>query len=384
MVDLLLDDGAREDIQNNDGLYPANIFLAKMTLAEKRSALTNIVNILAMKNLTQDEQIVWLQAYSQYMNACNEFPTITPQNHTLLHDAVLAGEVICVIALLKHLNKKQKQRYVNMADIDGNTPLHQAVSHGHWGMVDLLLDAGAREDIQNYDGLYPANVFLAKMTLAEKRAALTNIVNILAMKNLTQDEQIVWLQAYSQYMNACNEFPTITLQNHTVLHDAVLAGEVIRVIALLKHLNKKQKQHYVNMADIDGRTPLHEAATLGWVAVAAALIANGADINAVAKDGATPLDAALKAEHAPMAIILRAAGAKIGADLRGASSRDLASSPLEQQLQQHLSDSSDETEDFALMPTPAPVVQHYTTIRGTSTAMVRTLPVSQNLRHCPN
>lgn len=38
---------------------------------------------------------------------------------------------------------------------DGNTPLHLAAIQGHIGMIEALLEAGARTDIENNDGLTP-------------------------------------------------------------------------------------------------------------------------------------------------------------------------------------------------------------------------------------
>ena len=64
-------------------------------------------------------------------------------------------------------------------------------------------------------------------------------------------------------------------------------------------------------------TPLHWAARYGRAAIAAVLIAAGADVNATNTYGETPLHRAAKRDHAPVAATLIAAGADVNARDRG-------------------------------------------------------------------
>ncbi len=65
----------------------------------------------------------------------------------------------------------------------------------------------------------------------------------------------------------------------------------------------------VNAQTLD-RTPLHDAAQGGHVAIAKLLIANGADINAKALMGQTPLRLAKENRHKEMVELLKRHGAK--------------------------------------------------------------------------
>ena len=73
----------------------------------------------------------------------------------------------------------------------------------------------------------------------------------------------------------------------------------------------------VNLKDEFGKlTPLHEAATYGHKEVAELLIAEGADVNAKAGDGSTPLDWAIKRRRTEIADLLRKHGGKTGEELK--------------------------------------------------------------------
>lgn len=67
----------------------------------------------------------------------------------------------------------------------------------------------------------------------------------------------------------------------------------------------------VDVRDRDGRTPLHQAATDGDMAIAGALIAAGADLVAADKHGWTPLHFAAQEWHLDVARMMIAGGAAV-------------------------------------------------------------------------
>src|ERR1700758_2768211 len=72
------------------------------------------------------------------------------------------------------------------------------------------------------------------------------------------------------------------------IHEAARKGDQAKVIALLK-----QNPDLVSIKDKFGNSPLHLAALHNQPAIAALLIANGADVNAKNTSGETPLTTAL-------------------------------------------------------------------------------------------
>lgn len=79
--------------------------------------------------------------------------TITSiEQETVLHLAAMYGHLQILSELLQHPCCKQ---LINAQDLDGKTPLHWAVKHGHTECAALLLKSGARLDIANANGDLP-------------------------------------------------------------------------------------------------------------------------------------------------------------------------------------------------------------------------------------
>jgi prolyl 4-hydroxylase len=99
----------------------------------------------------------------------------------------------------------------------------------------------------------------------------------------------------------------------TLLHKVALSGDHEEVKRLLK-----EKVHLVNVRDVNGWTPLHEAVRNGDVDIVQALLDHGADINArtqgneAGASGGTPLWWALKYHDEDKGVVglLKANGAK--------------------------------------------------------------------------
>jgi hypothetical protein len=91
------------------------------------------------------------------------------------------------------------------------------------------------------------------------------------------------------------------------LLEAVRRGNAYKVIEFLR------EGANVNTRDEDGLTPLHYAASRGYVEVARLLLENGADVNAKNEHGITPLHFAASEGHADVARLLLERGADANA-----------------------------------------------------------------------
>ena len=82
------------------------------------------------------------------------------------------------------------------------------------------------------------------------------------------------------------------------------------------------KRHLATGTDVDVKggwmviTPLHMAALNGHKEIVELLIAKGADVNAKAEDGETPLDATIEFRHPQIADLLRKHGGRTGEELK--------------------------------------------------------------------
>jgi len=156
-------------------------------------------------------------------------------------------EVKSLIGMGKKVNVK------NLVD-DGNFPLHYAVEHGNTEMVLLLLNAGAKISVKNYEKRTPL------MMLDEDSAP--DLVNILLR--------------FGAGINAVDK------NKNTVLILAAAGNaseEVVRVLLL--------NGAGVNAQNKEGRTALMEAASQGNMENVRALLEWGADVNLKDKEEET-------------------------------------------------------------------------------------------------
>ena len=97
--------------------------------------------------------------------------------------------------------------------------------------------------------------------------------------------------------------------------------EIAFANAIYKGSIEEVKQHLTAGAEVnakagDGLTPLSYAASLGQTEIVELLIAKGADVNAKSDFGTTPLDWTVEADHTETAALLRKHGGKTGEELK--------------------------------------------------------------------
>ena len=112
------------------------------------------------------------------------------------------------------------------------------------------------------------------------------------------------------------------------------SGITIHQAASLENIGAV-KQHLaggadVNAKNVDGWTPLHEAAFGGRKEIVELLISNGADVNAKGESGRTPLDLATQSKrNLETADLLRKHGGKTKKELEAAGNLSQSTPPFE-------------------------------------------------------
>ena len=115
------------------------------------------------------------------------------------------------------------------------------------------------------------------------------------VKELIVMENIPFLSELIQKYNIL--YQPVDANNLTALHFAVQMNRKKSILFLCKlmtmqnnnNIANEEKNKGINMADILGRTPLHQAAAKGDLQVIECLIRFGADVNAKTISGETPL-----------------------------------------------------------------------------------------------
>ncbi|XP_026278025.1 ankyrin repeat domain-containing protein 16-like [Frankliniella occidentalis] len=214
-----------------------------------------------------------------------------PSGDTLLHIAAQSGNVSLMRHLLEHLNSEPK--WVDVTNLAGKTPLHEACQNSQPEAVSFLISKGANvRAIKQADwtplmlactktgknSLSCCRLLLEKggpVLVADKNKDGWNALHIAAREG---DTSIVkeLLQFDPSSMQATEK----SKNGRTPLHTAALHGchHVVEELLALNSID-------CNVQDSCGATPLHDAVRSGDLKTLTALARSGADLNAYNNEG---------------------------------------------------------------------------------------------------
>jgi ankyrin repeat protein len=209
---------------------------------------------------------------------------------------------------------------LNVANANGQTPLHLSVRQGRKDIVELLIKKGADVNAKNKWNRTPYDIAvdqgrkeIAGILLNEiAKSAISAVNNAFQQAVRAGDTDLVKsLISKGADVNARGR------GDYTALHNARESIEIMRLLL-------------ANGADIEARqehgaTPLACVAYSGHIEAARLLIEHGADIEAKLSDGeTTPLLRAVSQQHVETTKLLLDKGANIHATWRGLSAIHIA------------------------------------------------------------
>ena len=176
---------------------------------------------------------------------------------------------------------------LNSRDIDNYTALHLAAIMKHTDVVQVLIDAGADIDTQNYKGRSPLHTAcgageldVVKMLVrAGARVRATNDTGCLAQAVFCEDTETV------RYLLCLPEVDVNhrNADHNTALQEAVLWKQTDVVQVLIDAGADIYTQNY------EGRSPLHDACASGLLDIVKMLVRAGAGVRATNHRGRTCL-----------------------------------------------------------------------------------------------
>jgi len=205
-------------------------------------------------------------------------------NYFPLHDAAREGNVQAVMRLAKHHD-------VNLENCDGATPLILAAEFGHEETVTALIDAGSL--INGYAcGLWDTTA-LHKAAYAGQNGVVEILmdrgakVDTQDRRKMTALQHAVLQQKPDVARLLIDHGADINSQDNsgdTPLCGACKVGSV-NLAGMLLHRGAN-----VNCANHTAATPLHMTASRGFVELSKLLIGHGANLAAKDRFGSTPID----------------------------------------------------------------------------------------------
>ena len=267
LIDLLRERGAPLDVEQ-EGVLDGSLTNHAPRAAEKMIALGAKPDLFAAAALGR---IDLLRAFFDADGSL----TARPRRRGKEMDERDAIGLAMLYAYVRHQPESvafllEKDGNWNMTGVNNGTALHRAAWAGDLDMVKRLVEKGA--DINNRDNPY----FGTPMAWASHN---------------NQAEVVRWIQQHCA----------------VDLHDAVVFDLRDQIAARLKE-TPASIDLTINDGEIPMGTPLHAAARLNRQEAAAILLDQGADPNAIAGDGSTPLDEADASGSAGVALMLEQRG----------------------------------------------------------------------------
>ena len=207
-------------------------------------------------------------------------PRFATRNASALRNAAATGD-------LEGLRQRAPHANVNEPNYEGRTPLHLAASFGSSEAVTFLIELGADVSAADRWGNTPLDA-----ALSQGHSVIASHLQSLGAKPGSEDAG------------------GFAARNASAFRTAAATGNV-------DDLRRRASHTDVNaVANYEGRTPLHLAASVGSLEAVRYLIELGADLSALDSAGNTPLDDAMRQANQELVELLQGLGAYSGASFR--------------------------------------------------------------------
>lgn len=308
VLNYLLDNCANINTANNNGSTPLLIAASEGHADAVECLLYRNANLkLKDKNGYIPLNHAIYRGYSSIVNLLidNEHDLdiniVSHEGETLLHDAVLSGNINLVkLVLLKGAR-------VNVTYKTNKTPLFEAVSNHHLDITKLLLDNGAHINIADERGYTPlheafgkcypemANILLDYGSDCDSAINSRTKRGVTPLYNLLSSFDIENLNLIESTLKKGARLDIANEEGKTPLHlFHIYIGASIDFVKLLISAGGRE---LLNNVDNDGRTPLHAAVMAKELDVIKYFIQQGAKVTIKDKKGNTPLDIAKEQKH---------------------------------------------------------------------------------------
>lgn len=232
------------------------------------------------------------------------FLCITLATADEIHDAVQQGDLDQVKALVQG-----NSELVNIADENGQTPLHFAAAGGQNEIAEFLISKDANVNV--------LNAVNQSILLYAAYFGSAEIATMLIAKGATLNDQDIFGRAALHYAARQHNLEALLLliENHAEIDIRDNIGETPLHFAIRWGYDDIGEMLIDGGTELgittdDGKTYLHFACIKGYAAVADLLVKKGMDINAKDAAGKTPLHYAAKHGNKRIASLLMKNGAE--------------------------------------------------------------------------
>lgn len=189
---------------------------------------------------------------------------------------------------------------INTTNIDGLTALHQACIDANIEMVRFLVENNADINSQDNEGWTPLHAAVSVGNLDVSKY----LINKGARLNICNNDSDLPIDLCDSLNNQMKDFLDDEMQSQSIDADYERRKEELIMFEDAKKMRFEDK-----VQGKTGATALHVSAAKGYIRVMKILIQSGANVNAVDKDGWTPLHAAAHWEQEEACKILCENGA---------------------------------------------------------------------------
>eukprot|EP01132_Coremiostelium_polycephalum_P011133 gene11133-13633_t len=231
-------------------------------------------------------------------------------------------------------DEEKRKKLINESDANRRTALYFATYNNNKAIVDLLLENGADPNISDFDGYTPlmnaikvGNTDIAKKLInsgSDIDAVSKEGFTPLHLALLSNDQAIAEI-----LLEKDAKVSTDNSEYGSVLH----AASGSSIISVIDKLVEKYPKLLASL-DCNNMTPLHIAIAQGNTKMSVELIKLGADVNAVAMGGCTPLHIAADSDNYTICKALIDKGAVLKMDSEGCTPMTVAKTNKSKSLEE--------------------------------------------------